>query len=78
MQNSQRSCEKCVKLDVHCNGKPALTLLSGMECDHVRVCNDVCSYTRRYLHMICRQNLYGIAWVHIYVFALSHMQQRGD
>lgn len=78
MQNSQRSCEKCVKLDVYCEGKPALTLLFGMECDHMWVCNGVCSYRHRYLHMIHRQKLYGIAWVHIYVFALSHMQQRGD
>lgn len=78
MQNSQRSCEKCVKLDVYGDGKPALTLLSGVECDHVWVCNDVYSHTHRYPHMIRRQNLCGIAWVHIFVFALSHVQQRGD
>lgn len=72
MQHSQRSHGKCVKLDVYSDGKPTLTLLSMMKCDHVWVCNDVYSCTHRYLHIICRQNLHGIAWVHIYVFALTH------
>lgn len=76
--NSQRSCEKYVKLDVYSDGKPTLTFLSMLKCDRMWVSNDVYAYTHRYLHIVYRQNVYASVWVHIYISALSQMQQSGD
>ena len=69
--NSQRSGEKCVKLDVYSDGNPTLTFLSMLKCDRVWVCNDMYAYTHRYLHIIYRQNVYVSVWVHVYIFALT-------